>query len=106
MTFQESFGLIKTAIIPCNNGDLTVYTTKSIAMEILHNKNFKKLFDKLLLGFLRDDNFGEIDEHDMKYNMAHKDLALGNYPVKNLQEKYIWIKRDYNIMTVFFPSEY
>jgi len=106
MTFQESSGLIHTATVVCDTRYIPVYSTPAITMELSHNKNFNKLYGKLVLGFLINDNFGEIDEQAMKYNMAHKDEALGNYPVKHLHEKSILIKRDSNILYVMFPSEY
>ena len=66
------------------------------------DKKFAEFTAESLKRFLNKD-WGETCEEDAELNDSDPEYAMGSY---KLGEETIWIKRDYDIVTILFPSEY
>lgn len=77
-------------------------TTVGIADRMEQSKEFMQFVHDSLSRHLSGD-WGDISEYDAETNSADPECALSAYILDGVR---IWIKRDYDIITVLFPAEY
>lgn len=82
---------------------IRVIATATIAEKAHENTGFKIFVNKSLDRHFSGD-WGEMSEDDSAANTSDPLYALSAYTDPNGVK--IWIKQDYNIVTVLFPSEY
>lgn len=79
------------------------YLTAAVAEKV----NKDNIFNQFVLKSLRQHmagNWGEVSEADTADNTANPTNALGVY--KDADGNKIWVKQDYDIITILFPCEY
>ncbi|WP_024735313.1 hypothetical protein [Enterocloster asparagiformis] len=77
--------------------------TAAVAEKMQANKHFNDFVYSSLNRHFRSD-WGEVSEDDSAANTSDPLYALSAYT--NPDGAKIWVKQDYNIVTVLFPSEY
>ena len=78
-------------------------STAAVALKMQANKDFNDFVYSSLNRHFRDD-WGEVSEDDSAANTSDPLYALSAYTA--LDGVKIWIKQDYDVVTVLFPSEY
>lgn len=83
--------------------DIKTIATAGIAEKMQTNKDFNDfVYSSLNRHFCGD--WGDVSADDAATNAADPLCALSAYTA--LDGRKIWIKQDYNVVTVLFPSEY
>ena len=77
-------------------------TTTGVSDRMEHSKEFKQFVHASLSRHLSGD-WGDINEDDAEINNTDPEYALSAYTLEGVK---IWIKRDYDIITILFPDEY
>lgn len=88
----------------CKSGsDCNIVLTNGIRVEIELRQGFKKFVDDSIQKFLNKD-WGYVSEMDVAVNNDRPLHALGAYEFEG--DVRIWIKQDYDVITVLLPEEY
>lgn len=82
---------------------ISTYMTAGIAAAVESNEDFRQFIKGCFLRHLRGD-WGDITAEDAELNNMDPRLAMSVYTSPD--ERKVWLKQDFDILTVLFPSEY
>ena len=82
---------------------VSTYMTAGIAAAVESSEDFRKFVNNCFLRHLRKD-WGEITPEDAALNAMNPRFAMSAYTSPDGRK--VWLKQDFDILTVLFPSEY
>lgn len=82
---------------------ISTYMTAGIAAAVESNEDFRQFIKGCFLRHLRGD-WGNITAEDAELNNMDPRLAMSVYTSPDGRK--VWLKQDFDILTVLFPSEY
>lgn len=82
---------------------VNTYMTAGIAAAVKSSEDFRQFINNCFLRHLRGD-WEEITPEDAELNDMDPRLAMSVYTSPDGRK--VWLKQDFDILTVLFPSEY